>query len=101
MVNDYFFMLYAGDNETKDDPKHFGLAYSADLMNWVKYDANPVFSRGSKSSWDDRAIWFGTPFSYKDQVYLVYEGSSIAQPEKSEIGLAILRVKDTAVQNNP
>ena len=88
--NDYFFMIYAGDDVAKDDPKHFGLAYSKDLINWKKYEHNPVFSRGPQTSWDDWAIWFGTLFRQKGSLYLLYEGSSYSNPKKSQIGLALL-----------
>jgi hypothetical protein len=69
-----FMMIYAGDDRTKDEPKQFGLAFSRDLRHWTKYRGNPVFARGEKGSWDDEAIWFGTPYTHEGKIYMLYEG---------------------------
>lgn len=73
---DAFYMLYAGDNETRDAPKAFGLARSYDLVHWARYPHNPIFGRGQAGSWDDGAIWFGTVFAWGNSLYLFYEGTS-------------------------
>jgi len=73
---DFFYMLYAGDDETRDEPKAFGLARSHDLVRWARYPHNPVFRRGQVGSWDDGAIWSGTVFAWGNSLYLFYEGTS-------------------------
>ena len=37
-------MAYGGDDEEKDFPKNFGLAFSRDMRNWIRYPDNPVLS---------------------------------------------------------
>jgi predicted GH43/DUF377 family glycosyl hydrolase len=88
-----FWMLFAGDDETMDYPKGFGLAYSDDLVSWSKYEANPIFERGTSSAWDGTAIWFGTVYEHKGEYLMFYEGcsgdSECSNP-RSHIGIAQL-----------
>ncbi len=90
----WFYMLYAGDNATRDLPKGFGLARSCDLVEWVRYPHNPVFLRGDSRSWDNGAIWFGSVFEWNDLLYLFYEGTSqaalTAGTNVSAVGVATL-----------
>jgi len=72
----YYYMVYAGDNRTRDEPRAFGLARSRDCLSWTRYAGNPVFRCGEPRSWDDGAIWFGTVFEWHDTLYLFYEGAS-------------------------
>jgi predicted GH43/DUF377 family glycosyl hydrolase len=37
-----YYMIYAGDDRSKDDPSRFGLATSIDLIEWTKYQSNPI-----------------------------------------------------------
>jgi predicted GH43/DUF377 family glycosyl hydrolase len=88
-----FMMIYAGDDRTKDEPKRFGMAFSEDLLTWSKYRCNPVFTRGRKGCWDDKAIWFGTPYIYEGHIYMLYEGCRQRSSDNlpvSQIGLAMM-----------
>jgi hypothetical protein len=90
-TDDLFMMIYAGDNQTRDQPKSFGLAYSEDLENWSKYGNNPVFTRGKPGSWDDQAIWFGTPYICQGRTLMLYEGCQKPRGHEaplSQIGIA-------------
>ena len=92
-----FYMVYAGDNRTKDLPRAFGLARSHDLQHWDRYPGNPIFRCGPPGAWDDGAIWFGTVFPHKGMLYLWYEGASRQAiqregPVLSQVGLAVLPV---------
>ncbi len=91
-LDNNFYMLYAGDNQSKDFPHGFGLALSKNLFDWEKYPRNPVFTKGEKGSWDDSAIWFGTPFIMGEDLYILYEGctKNINNKYVSQIGLAKL-----------
>jgi len=91
-VNNYFYMIYAGDNESKDFPHGFGLAKSKNLIEWEKYPNNPIFVKGEKGSWDDSAVWFGTPFIMNEELFILYEGCSKNKMGRyiSQIGLAKL-----------
>lgn len=81
-----FVMTYAGDDEEKDYPKSFGLAFSRDMRSWVRYPDNPVLSGGPPGSWDWRAVWYAEILKYGDRYYMWYEGYN---EKKSEVGLAV------------
>jgi hypothetical protein len=92
----FYYMLYAGDDETRDEPRAFGLARSRDLVRWTRYARNPVFRRGWPGAWDDGAVWFGTVFEWNDTLYLFYEGTSRAAlrdgANASAAGVALCRI---------
>lgn len=91
--DDTFMMIYAGDSQTKDQPRSFGLAVSKNLESWSRFGNNPVFSCGKAGSWDDKAIWFGTPYIYRARVLMLYEGcqQTLGCDEPlSQIGIAEL-----------
>ncbi len=69
-----YYMVYAGDDATLDDSWRFGLAVSHDLVNWEKYTANPIFSKGEYGDWDDSNIWFGTVEHVAGRYWMWYEG---------------------------
>jgi hypothetical protein len=79
-------MAYGGDDEEKDFPKNFGLAFSRDMRNWIRYPDNPVLSIGPPGSWECRAIWYPEILKFHDKYYMWYEGYD---EEKSEVGLAV------------
>jgi predicted GH43/DUF377 family glycosyl hydrolase len=81
-----YYMIYAGDNKYLDYPPYFGLAFSYDLIHWIRSTQNPVFSRGKKGQWDDGAIWFGDMFLYKGRWYLYYEGWGGGESSGKEYG---------------
>jgi predicted GH43/DUF377 family glycosyl hydrolase len=99
-----FMMVYAGDDRTKDEPKQFGLAFSEDLRSWSKYGGNPVFACGQKGSWDEEAIWFGTPYAHEGQIFMLYEGCRRRSSNSlavSQIGLAKLTEHDPDERRGP
>ncbi len=87
-----FYMIYAGDEDSIDEPQYFGLAISKDLINWKRFQGNPIFSVGNQGDWDSGCIWFGTVHKINDLYYLWYEGSrgDYSNDLSSQIGLAIL-----------
>ena len=95
-----YYMVYAGLNHdnAKDVPRAFGLARSDDLVHWEKYPRNPIFECGSEGSWDDGAMWFGTPMLLDESIYLVYEGGRMENilgrtPALTQVGLASLPLR--------
>jgi predicted GH43/DUF377 family glycosyl hydrolase len=92
-----YYMIYAGDHCSKDDPKRFGLSTSRDLIHWRKYEANPIFEiSASKEAWDNTSIWYGTVEYINGTYWMWYEASNEYElrgtPEYiSAVGLATLR----------
>jgi hypothetical protein len=96
-----YYMIYAGgcSPDRQDLPMAFGLARSQDLIRWEKYPDNPVFGTGRAGQWDDGAIWFGTVFEWKENLYLLYEGGRLTDitqraPGLTQLGLARLACTD-------
>ncbi len=96
-----YYMVYCGSDINKDYPFHAGLATSADLIHWKKYDANPIFSRGAEGQWDEGAIWFTTVEKIANRYYMWYEGygggtsrtvpyGSYLKGGKSQVGMATM-----------
>lgn len=81
-----YILTYAGDRDEKDYPTGFGLAFSQDLRNWIKYPRNPVMSVGGPGEWDSRAVWFPEMFHAHEKYYMWYEGYD---GDTSRVGLAI------------
>ncbi len=81
-----YYMMYAGDNMYHDYPPFFGLAFSYDMVHWMKGTQNPVFSRGEKGEWDDGGIWFAQVFEYNCKWFLWYEGWGGGESHEKEYG---------------
>jgi hypothetical protein len=99
--NGKYYLLYAASQhpDRYDMPDGFGLARSEDLIRWEKYPHNPVFRLGEPGQWDDGAIWFGTVFPYRDELYLIYEGGRLENilakvPALTQVGLAKISGND-------
>jgi len=99
-----YYMMYCGSDRYDDYPWYAGLATSRDLVHWVKYPCNPVFSRGRKGEWDEGAIWFTTVEKIRGVYYMWYEGygggyartipyGSYLKGGKSQVGLATLEAE--------
>ncbi len=41
--DDWWYMMYVGDDEHHDAHKGLGIARSRDLYDWEKHPANPIF----------------------------------------------------------
>lgn len=78
--NDTYYMTYGGCEKFADYPIAFGLAKSSDLINWKRYENNPIYKRGKASTWDEGAIWFGTLYKHKNTYYMWYEGTGVGNP---------------------
>jgi predicted GH43/DUF377 family glycosyl hydrolase len=96
-----YYMVYCGSSSNKDYPFDVGLATSRDLIHWVKYPGNPIFSRGQEGAWDEGAIWFTTVEKINGQYYMWYEGygggtsrtvpyGSYLKGGKSQVGMATM-----------
>lgn len=96
-----FYMVYCASDRHKDYPYNAGLATSRDLVHWVKYPGNPIFTRGDEKQWDEGAIWFTTVEKINDRYYMWYEGygggtsrtvsyGSYLKGGKSQVGMAVL-----------
>ena len=78
---DVWYLIYAGSDRYMDNPHHFGLAASHDLTDWVRYEGNPIFSRGAEGQWDDNSLWPGSCVHVGDTYYLYYEGRCCNEPQ--------------------
>ncbi len=72
---DYFYMTYAACSKYIDYPESIGLARSPDLLEWERYQGNPIFTRGDAGSWDEGAVWFPTVRKFGDSYVMWYEGA--------------------------
>lgn len=72
---EYFYMIYGGGNHFDDYPEGFGIARSVNLISWERSSRNPVLERGEAGSFDEGAIWFGTPYLHEGTYYMWYEGT--------------------------
>lgn len=102
-----WFMIYHVSKTNFDYPERFHAAYSTDLINWTKV-ANldvPLLTRGEIGEWDQGAIWTGSVFEYKNNLYVYYEGFGsfsmdlnrdqvYYQGGYSRVGVAYTSVKD-------
>lgn len=79
--NGIWYMFYTGSAAHEDTPWNFGVAASRDLVNWTRYDGNPVFERGTEGQWDDCGIWYPTTVKVGDTYYMWYEGRSCGEPQ--------------------
>lgn len=106
------YMVYCGSDRNKDYPFNAGLATSRDLVHWVKYPGNPIFSRGDEGQWDEGAIWFTTVEKMNGRYYMWYEGygggaartvpyGSYLKGGKSQVGMAIMEAPYFYVRPNP
>ncbi len=97
-----YYMVYCGSDRHKDYPFNAGIATSTDLVHWVKYPQNPVFSRAEEGQWDEGAIWFTTVEKINGLYYMWYEGygggtarkepyGSYLKGGKSQVGMATLK----------
>ena len=93
LENGVYNMIYAGSDDTLDEPRYFGLATSHNLTDWTKFSGNPIFGRGAKGAWDGALIWFGTTEKINGKYYMWYEGSRTRYSEgaTSQVGYAVIR----------
>ncbi|MHB9037954.1 MAG: glycoside hydrolase family 130 protein [Armatimonadota bacterium] len=79
---DEYVMFYAGSDTKR---ARTGLAFSKDLINWTRYDKNPILSTGDIGEWDSLTVLFGSVLKLEDGYIAAYEGES---GEYMQIGLA-------------
>jgi predicted GH43/DUF377 family glycosyl hydrolase len=70
----WYWMLYGGSSTSLDEPDHFGLARSKDLLNWERHPGNPIFGCGPAGAQDGGSIWFPALMESPDGFTLLYEG---------------------------
>ncbi len=91
-----YYMVYSASDRFLDDPCHFGLATSEDLIHWKKYDANPIFSTSADpAAWDCTSIWYGTTEYLNGKYWMWYEACNQFRSHDipdflSVVGLAVL-----------
>lgn len=79
-----FYMLYDGSKKG-NWLEEIGLAESHDLLNWKKYEKNPIFKVG-KNWWEARHVSRCCAFKEEGKYYLFYAGHD---GQRERIGLAI------------
>jgi len=72
---DWYYLSYGGSDRHADYPSAFGLARSRNLIDWERYPANPVFTRGRPGTWDEGAVWFPLIHPVGEGYLLWYEGT--------------------------
>jgi hypothetical protein len=71
----WIYLLYGGSSYRSDEPEHFGLARSRDLLAWEKHPGNPIFGAGARGEADGGAMWFPAICETPTHFHLLYEGS--------------------------
>lgn len=71
----WHYMLYGGSAYLADEPEHFGLARSRNLIDWEPHPGNPIFGAGARGEADGGAIWFPALHETDNHFILLYEGS--------------------------
>lgn len=77
-----FYLYYIGKD--KSDPKieaggvnRIGVATSKNLVDWKKYEKNPILDLGPEGSWDSKMMMCGGIIKHTDgKYYLFYSGFS-------------------------
>lgn len=88
-INDIFLMFYSGYG-IKGQRGGVGVAFSKDLMNWQRFEKNPILEVGSSREWDCDEACRADIFKEKEQYYLIYSGR---KGLRFRIGLAYLDMK--------
>ena len=87
-----FYMLYAGDADSLDDPTGIGVAVSTDLLCWDKRVGNPIFVTGEPGRFDGASVAGPRLGRFGEIHFLWYAGSDrkIRDGLNSQIGVALL-----------
>lgn len=72
--DNWYYLIYGGSPVYDDYPEGLGLARSTDLVTWERYSQNPILLRGPAGTWDEGALWSGTPLVVNGVLYMWYEG---------------------------
>ncbi len=70
-INGSYWLFYSGFDGKKFST---GLAFSEDLLNWRRYQHNPIFRPGTQGSWDSHGAILLNFFRAGDLFYAFYEG---------------------------
>jgi predicted GH43/DUF377 family glycosyl hydrolase len=81
LEGDVYKMIYAADSQHVDEPRGFGLAFSSDLVSWLKFEGNPIFTPGLPGEWDSQAVWCPWVERQADQYWMWYCGSATTYDE--------------------
>lgn len=89
--NGYYHMYFCfrnafGFRERKDNAYKIGYAYSKDLSNWIRDDANAGIAL-SETGWDSLMMCYPNAFGCGDKIYMLYNGNEFG---KNGFGLAML-----------
>ena len=79
---DGYIMFYAGSDTKR---ARTGVAFSKDLINWTRYDNNPIIDTGESRDWDSLTVLFGSVLKLEDGYIAAYEGEN---GDYMQIGLA-------------
>ena len=87
-----FFMLYAADSRSLDDPTGIGAAFSTDLIRWTKIPGNPIFTIGEPGHFDSASVSCPIVQKRGSTYVLLYAGSNtrIGEGLNSQIGMSLL-----------
>jgi hypothetical protein len=104
-LKDRWYMVYQCSSRFIDYPDRFHVAWSDDLIRWMKVENDePFFERGEAGAWDEGGIWYGDVFEHKGTLYMYYEGWGSGRPGydrgqpympggRSQTGLASVSVR--------
>ncbi|MCS7253111.1 MAG: hypothetical protein RMK18_02930 [Armatimonadota bacterium] len=83
-LGDEYWLYYSGF--AADGKLRIGLAFSNDLVNWRKFDSNPIVDPGTHESWDCDGVAFPSVIRMRHEWLMLYSGYG---PHSMQIGGAI------------
>jgi len=85
-----YWMAYAGDDSSLDDPRGIGLATSQDMRTWRRATDSPVLVPGRVNDFDSYSLQSPIFLSVNGRVAMLYAGSdrSVGEGLHSQVGLA-------------
>ncbi len=87
--DDTCYLFYSGE-PAAGERWQIGLATSKDMINWIKYEGNPVVPPGKEGDWDSFFTMYGKVLEKDGLYYMVYMGASGGPwSYNMQLGLAI------------
>lgn len=83
-VGNEYWLYYSGF--AADGKLRIGLAFSNDLINWRKFDSNPIVDVGTHEAWDGDSVAFPSVIRMRHDWLMLYGGYG---PRSMQIGGAV------------
>lgn len=85
-IGDEYWLYYSGFDE--EHRVRIGLARSHNLVDWEKYDGNPILDIGAPEAWDCHGVAFPSVMHLRTEWLMIYGGYG---PRSMQLGTALSR----------